>query len=777
MVSTGPPFKIVGHEDELDLRAHYEMVAQNALRLFWQRRRLIAASVVLAFLIGIIALAQMEPRYRSEALIQVDLNLNPDSNTKSPSTASVNAAEVVDSTVRIIGSRANADAVVARLGLDKDPRFEHQPRLSRWLSAVRSVLGLQLSVLTPHDLAVDALLRQIRVTAEPRSYLVSVAANAGDPKTAAELANAIAVEYLRTRMLKELAEERAAREYELTDAALVYGPRHPTYLRAARRLEQLEARLAALRDASTTEDLIKAETGHSLIAAQQVAKPSSPNIPLILMLAVLAGLGLGVSLARYTPVGRVEHTFATALEIVLAATYALIGGIFALAKACWAARRLALPVELFNPITELARSAARPIGLARTRRTLRRKIATVIGAMVRSIARATERATKLAAGCMRALRALRRPLRRFFRMTTFLRGISTLLDPLKKVAHAKDHDPSRSALGVAPPSRRSPVGWRSLPSLTLCLAIIGFTTIPGNAVSALGYQIIQSIRVFQMPDLGAWIGPARDHVIALLAPNRPSPVDDKLRAENSVPSAAYSAAELPAIRPGAEPLSVPRPARGEAAAAAAPATPASDPEPIAPSSVVPPGTGRTAAMPWTDYAPSAVIGEPQADNAIPSAAAPAEKTSESLPAAEPVSVARPAQATAPAITAPAIRSAEPGSTASSPPKPAAMERTPAVPATEPRLPAAASAVLVERGDTLVRARDVASARLFYERAAEMGDGRGALRMGATFDAAFLDRTGIRGIPADRREALSWYRRARALGDTDADRVIKALEPQ
>ena len=395
----------------------------------------------------------------------------------------------------------------------------------------------------------------------------------------------------------------------------------------------------------------------------------------------------------------------------------------------------------------------------------------MIGAVVRSIARPMKRATKLAIGCKLALRASRRPLRRFFRITPFLCGISTLLDSLKKVAHAKDHDPLRSALGVARPSRRSPVGWRSLPSLTLCLVIIGFTTIPGNAVSALGYQIIQRIPVFQMPDLGAWIGPARDHVIAFLAPNRPSRVDDKVRAENSIPSAAYSAAELPAIHPGAEPLSVPRPARGEAAAAAAPANPASDPEPIAPSSVVPPATDRTAAMPWADYALSAVIGEPQADNAIPSAAAPAEKTSESLPAA----VVQPAQATALAATAPAIQSAEPGSAASSPPKPAAMERTPAVPATEPRLPAAA--VLVERGDTLVRARDVASARLCYERAAEMGDGRGALRMGATFDSAFLDRAGIRGIPADRREALSWYRRARDLGDTDADRVIKALEPQ
>jgi TPR repeat protein len=83
---------------------------------------------------------------------------------------------------------------------------------------------------------------------------------------------------------------------------------------------------------------------------------------------------------------------------------------------------------------------------------------------------------------------------------------------------------------------------------------------------------------------------------------------------------------------------------------------------------------------------------------------------------------------------------------------------------------------VARGDGFVRARDVASARLFYERAAEMGDGRGALQMGATFDPAFLDRAGLRGAQGNQPEALWWYRRARDLGDTEADRLLKTLEP-
>jgi uncharacterized protein involved in exopolysaccharide biosynthesis len=301
MASTGPPFKIVRDEASVDLRAHYGAVAQHALRILWQRKWLIAATVVASLVIAVIALTQVAPRYTSEALIQVNLNL--DTGTKSQPVFSFNAAEVVASTARIIRSRTIADGVVARLGLDRDPQFERQPLLSRWLSTVRSALGLQQTALTARDLAVDALMRQVLVTAEPRSYLISVTATAGDPEIPAKLANAVAVEYLRWQTLKELDEARAAVEHDLTDASLVYGPRHPTYLRASTKLEQLDARLAALRNASSTEDLIKLAAGHSLIAAHKVMKPSGPDVPTIMTLAILVGLIMGFCLARYTPIG------------------------------------------------------------------------------------------------------------------------------------------------------------------------------------------------------------------------------------------------------------------------------------------------------------------------------------------------------------------------------------------------------------------------------------------------------------------------------------------
>jgi TPR repeat protein len=75
----------------------------------------------------------------------------------------------------------------------------------------------------------------------------------------------------------------------------------------------------------------------------------------------------------------------------------------------------------------------------------------------------------------------------------------------------------------------------------------------------------------------------------------------------------------------------------------------------------------------------------------------------------------------------------------------------------------------------VRTRDIASARLLYERAADAGNGRAALRMGESFDPAFLDSKGIYRMLGDRRLALSWYRRASDLGDAEAAQLLQKLE--
>lgn len=85
------------------------------------------------------------------------------------------------------------------------------------------------------------------------------------------------------------------------------------------------------------------------------------------------------------------------------------------------------------------------------------------------------------------------------------------------------------------------------------------------------------------------------------------------------------------------------------------------------------------------------------------------------------------------------------------------------------------AALMTRGDGFLSAGDITSARLFYERAADAGNGAAALRLGATFDPGFLNRAGVRGIPNDPEQAASWYRRARELGDAAAAERLKDLD--
>jgi TPR repeat protein len=99
------------------------------------------------------------------------------------------------------------------------------------------------------------------------------------------------------------------------------------------------------------------------------------------------------------------------------------------------------------------------------------------------------------------------------------------------------------------------------------------------------------------------------------------------------------------------------------------------------------------------------------------------------------------------------------------------------PATGQHLSNTEIAALVTRGDAFLSAGDIASARLFYERAADAGDSAAALRLGATFDPTFLARARIRGNPGDPAEAASWYRRARDLGDAAAAERLKNLERQ
>jgi hypothetical protein len=105
-----------------------------------------------------------------------------------------------------------------------------------------------------------------------------------------------------------------------------------------------------------------------------------------------------------------------------------------------------------------------------------------------------------------------------------------------------------------------------------------------------------------------------------------------------------------------------------------------------------------------------------------------------------------------------------------PPPPIVAVEQPQVAAPEAHPPSAALVDLLARGDERLRSGDVVAARLFYEKASDAGNARGALMMGATYDPKFLASIGVYGLRGDEPAALAWYRRAGDLGDHEAAKL-------
>jgi len=103
--------------------------------------------------------------------------------------------------------------------------------------------------------------------------------------------------------------------------------------------------------------------------------------------------------------------------------------------------------------------------------------------------------------------------------------------------------------------------------------------------------------------------------------------------------------------------------------------------------------------------------------------------------------------------------------------------TPAPPTRERSLSNGDVTVLLARGDSLFGSGDLTSARLFYERAANAGNGQAALRLGETYDPHFLDQARLRGARGDAAAAVFWYERARDLGMSEAEVLVGTLSSQ
>lgn len=81
---------------------------------------------------------------------------------------------------------------------------------------------------------------------------------------------------------------------------------------------------------------------------------------------------------------------------------------------------------------------------------------------------------------------------------------------------------------------------------------------------------------------------------------------------------------------------------------------------------------------------------------------------------------------------------------------------------------------VANGEELMEQGDVAGARLFYERAVDIGLAKAAIALAETYDPHELSRWPVRGLRPDIEQARRWYERAGQLGAPEADARLQRL---
>jgi polysaccharide biosynthesis transport protein len=211
------PQRIIGRSDQPTERYRPSGVQhEDAVRglLSVLRRRIIVATVVFVAIFGaaIVPISRLEKRYSATSIIALDVGRRDVSPVSSvapqlPADSGVLAAEV-----QTLLSPQLADRVMSKLDLlDRfSTSVTTKNSFSRLLSGLlSSAASASKAQRTPND-PIDRFLRQLRVTAIPRTYTIQVTFSDPSPVAAAAIANAIVDQYLAMQIeVKTRATEQA----------------------------------------------------------------------------------------------------------------------------------------------------------------------------------------------------------------------------------------------------------------------------------------------------------------------------------------------------------------------------------------------------------------------------------------------------------------------------------------------------------------------------------------------------------------------------------------
>lgn len=156
------------------------------------RRRWLTLGLVTLVVFGVAAtfIMLMTPHYQSVARIQLDPDRDPLARAQNSNPSNIDS-EYVETEVTVLNSLDIARAVVTRLGLGNDPEFA---------AASDAANTRPISPEERQTAVARAVKRNLSVGRDRLTYVINVGFKAEEPGKAADIANAFAEEYIRTKV-------------------------------------------------------------------------------------------------------------------------------------------------------------------------------------------------------------------------------------------------------------------------------------------------------------------------------------------------------------------------------------------------------------------------------------------------------------------------------------------------------------------------------------------------------------------------------------------------
>ncbi|MEX0285047.1 MAG: polysaccharide biosynthesis tyrosine autokinase [Paracoccaceae bacterium] len=266
------------------------------LGVFRRHKALMIKPLLTTLLLAVVYVALAQRTYTSHALLLVDPTHHNLLAEDALTTTTTAENSVVESEVEILRSPAVALAVIERKGVDKDPEYARKDGI---VQTVMEIAGLAEPETETRDEMLGRVLDKFKSKTSIRrrglTHVIAIEVQSSDPNRAAELTNAMAEVHIERQLQAKVASTLKARDViksqmDIAQAAIEGDIKPRERLVVQEEYEDLFLRLREI------ETLASLQVPDSRIVSPALppTEPSAPSTKLTVLMALVAGLGIGI---------------------------------------------------------------------------------------------------------------------------------------------------------------------------------------------------------------------------------------------------------------------------------------------------------------------------------------------------------------------------------------------------------------------------------------------------------------------------------------------------